>query len=247
MLPLFSALLARPLPGPSELPLLGSPDFLSRSLLLQQPLSRLLPHYRAAYGPIFTIKTGPIRQVWISNDKMSEEAYTTLECSGRSQLPPGETPFGQNFLFLIRDPQRAQPVRRSQKEWLKANAGTRAVCSAVGRAEPELLGAIDVAVSRGKGEGMLWPSEEVGTAMLGALLLTFGGKEIKLGQRERSELLTALAGYRRRAGAPRNPFTTKLDYAKQACYHLPFNASEGSRSNHLFSLLKQSEQLSLVS
>jgi len=53
--------------------------------------------------------------------------------------------------------------------------------------------------------------------MLGALLGVFVGGNVNdcLPMDERAELLSSLAGYRKRANAPPSPFATKLDYAQQ--------------------------------
>ena len=53
----------------------------------------------------------------------------------------------------------------------------------------------------GEGAGALWPAEPIGTAMLGALLTVFVGDaaDASITKAERAELLSSLAGYRRRA------------------------------------------------
>jgi len=104
-------------------------------------------------------------------------------------------------------------VRRSQQQWLTTHAGASAVQAAVVAMEDELYAAIDDA-SDGK-----WPTETIGAAILGALLAVFVGDrstaDAALSAEERMQLLSALAGYRKRQNAPPNPFATKLDYAKQ--------------------------------
>lgn len=207
----------RSLPGPLELPGLGAPEFILKYSLLSEPLGPILLSYRQAYGDIFTVKTGPIRQVWVADEKMVDEIYSLAPCSGRSQLPAAETPFGEKFLFLMRDPQRAQSIREQQRKWLSRNAGTAEVRAAVGTMEPELFACFDAAMAAGSGGGAAWPAAEVGTAILGALLGVFVGEEINecLSVSERAELLSSLAGYRKRANAPPNPFATKLDYAQR--------------------------------
>ena len=207
----------RAIPGPLELPGLGAPDFLLRYSLQQQPLGPILVDYRHQFGEVFTIKTGPIRQVWVTDEKLVDEIYSLPECSGRSQLPAAETPFGEKFLFLMRNPEKAQAVRKSQQQWLAANAGARDVRTAVAAMEPELFAAIDAAMASGSAYGAAWPAAEIGTAILGALLGVFVGEEVNdcLSMAERGRLLSSLAGYRKRANAPPNPFATKLDYAQQ--------------------------------
>jgi len=210
----------RALPGPFELPGLGAPDFLLRYSIQSAPLGPILLDYRQEFGDIFTIKTGPIRQIWVADEEMVDKIYSVPLCSGRSQLPAAETPFGEKFLFLMRDPEKAQAIRKSQQKWLTANAGSQQVRTAVTAMEPELFAAIDAAMAPGSTygtDGAVWPASEIGTAILGALLGVFVGEDVDecLSMTERSELLSSLAGYRKRAGAPPNPFATKLDYAQR--------------------------------
>ena len=224
------------LPGPIELPGLGAPQFLLDNVILQNPLAPILIDYRCRYGDIFTIKTGPVRQVWVCDEAMVSEMMAMDECSGRSQLPDGNTPFGKNFLFLTRDPLRAKPIRQQQRQWLAANAGDKEVRAAVQSIELELFSAIDDAMACGTCKGAAWPAEQVSTALLGALLGVFAGEQIasSVSMGERSELLSCLSGYRtgresqmrvgfgaaaKRQTAPPNPLATKprtkLDYANQ--------------------------------
>lgn len=64
------------------------------------------------FGEIFELKGGPIRQYWI-RDAEGSLAFALMSeqraCAGRSQLK--EPAFGDEFLFLTRDLQRAK-VRR---------------------------------------------------------------------------------------------------------------------------------------
>eukprot|EP00325_Prymnesiales_sp_UTEX-LB-985_P001523 CAMPEP_0174703368 /NCGR_PEP_ID=MMETSP1094-20130205/7341_1 /TAXON_ID=156173 /ORGANISM="Chrysochromulina brevifilum, Strain UTEX LB 985" /LENGTH=445 /DNA_ID=CAMNT_0015901281 /DNA_START=8 /DNA_END=1345 /DNA_ORIENTATION=- len=200
-------------PGPFELPGLGAPEFIFKYSVCGDPLGPILLDYRKEFGNIFTIKTGPIRQVWVADEAMVDEIYAMPACSGRSQLPAAETPFGEKFLFLKRDPVAAQPIRKEQERWMSANAGAKDVREAVAAIEPELFAAIDAAMASRTADGAMWPAAPIGTAILGALLGVFGGDELDLSRAERAELLASLAGYRRRANAPPNPFATKLDYA----------------------------------
>ena len=218
--PRASVRASKALPGPFELPGLGAPDFLFRYSMGGEPLGSVLLDYREQFGDIFTIKTGPIRQVWVVGEAMVDEMYSLPACSGRSQLPAGKTPFGDEFLFLKRDPVAAQPIRKKQQRWLSENAGGKDVRAAVASMEPELFAAIEAAMAAGASggaNGAVWPSGPVGACMLGALLGVFGGTNLDgcLSLAERSELLSSLAGYRKRANAPPNPFATKLDYAQR--------------------------------
>lgn len=184
--------------------------------MLGESLPTMLLRYREQYGDLFTIKTGPIRQVWICNEAIADRVYSSRACAGRSQLPNGEAPFGKDFLFLTREPEAAAPVRIEQKKWLAVNADRAKVQAALETAKPEIFAAIDHAVKVGGEAGARWPSEGLGSALLGALLKTFVDDESAgLSTDERRELLTALAGYRKRSTGPPNPFAGKVDYARQ--------------------------------
>ena len=207
LLPPPSLSLLAPLPGPFSLPGLGSPSFLYRYSICNEPLGPLLLTYRREYGDIFSIATGPIRQVWVADDAMADELYSMDACAGRSQLPDGQTPFGKGFLFLTREPADAQPIRREQTKTLSATAGTRQAQAAVDAIQSELYAAIDLAVAQGAARnlpGAAWPVSEsiaaLGTPILGALLTLFVGGESDdaecLTFEERGSLLGALAGYR---------------------------------------------------
>ena len=227
---------SKALPGPFELPGLGAPDFLLRYSMGGEPIGSVLLDYREQFGDIFTIKTGPIRQVWVVGEAMVDEMYSLPACSvGPSQLPAGKTPFGDKFLFLKRDPVAAQPIRKKQQRWLSENAGGKDVRAAVASMEPELFAAIEAAMAAGASggaNGAKWPAGPVGACMLGALLGVFGGTNLDgcLSLAERSELLSSLAGYRKRANAPPNPFATKLDYA-QRVRELLLDVSRTGRSD----------------
>ena len=213
----------RVLPGPTESPFIGSLDFLRELYLDGVPLPSIIRKYRSSFGDAFTIKTGPVRQVWICDEALVDEVYSMPEVSGRSQLPEGKAPFGSDFLFLVRDPDRAKPIRREQRQWLQARASERQIASSVEEVADELFAALDNAVEAGVTNGAggaLWPSDELGATILGALLNVFalegsGNPEVLLSIQERSDLLAALSGYRKRSGAPKSPFSTKLDYAEQ--------------------------------
>ena len=50
--------------------------------------------------PIFLLKLGPSKQVWVSPEKLSK-VYELPQCAGRPAS--FKDPFG-DFLFLVRDP-----------------------------------------------------------------------------------------------------------------------------------------------
>ena len=80
-------------PGPRELAGLGSIDLLWRLYAQHQPLPHVLQQYRREYGDIFTVKTGPIRQVWVLHPPApfsctpSPSGFRSVS-SGRAQLSP---------------------------------------------------------------------------------------------------------------------------------------------------------------
>jgi hypothetical protein len=63
---------------------------------------------------MFEVKTGPITQYWITDaeGELATELLNTLDCSGRSQLK--EPAFGNDFLFLTREVDRARVRACSQ-------------------------------------------------------------------------------------------------------------------------------------
>ena len=81
-------------PGPRELAGLGSIDLLWRLYAQHQPLPDVLQQYRREYGDIFTVKTGPIRQVWVLHTPPAPFSCTPPPSgfssvgSGRAQLSP---------------------------------------------------------------------------------------------------------------------------------------------------------------
>eukprot|EP00966_Prymnesium_polylepis_P277289 6406977-Prymnesium_polylepis.2 len=195
-------------PGPAEIPGLGSASFVWDNLVCGEPLPPILRRYRRQFGDVFTVKTGPIRLVWLCDDALVDEVYAREACSGRSQIK--EEPFGKKFLFLVRSPVAAKPIRAEQSAWLATNAGWDQVRRAVDAAAPELYAALDAAAA---GEAAPWPNEDIGVAALGALLSVFGDDVgLSLDADERRELLRALAGYRKRSSGPSNPLTSKADY-----------------------------------
>ena len=98
-------------PGPMEVPGLGSLDFLWNHYAMNMPLPDLLQEYRLKYGNLFTIKTGPVRQVWVSGP-LADTILSRPEAAGRPTL--STSPFGEDFLFLVRQPERAAPIRKEQ-------------------------------------------------------------------------------------------------------------------------------------
>ena len=74
-------------PGPMEVPGLGSLDFLWNHYAMNMPLPDLLQEYRLKYGNLFTIKTGPVRQVWVSGP-LADTILSRPEAVGVSRAGP---------------------------------------------------------------------------------------------------------------------------------------------------------------
>lgn len=71
-------------------------------------LKHIRPFLLCRFGELIQLKTGPIRQYWVTNVEgdLASELLNTLECSGRSQLK--EPAFGDEFLFLTRSVPKAR-------------------------------------------------------------------------------------------------------------------------------------------
>ena len=111
--------------------------------------------------------------MWVSG-ALADEVLSRPEASGRSQL--AEKPFGADFLFLVRDPQRAAEVRREQHAWLKANVHAGKVYEAIESVAPQLVKAFEGKAFEGKSSSIVpWPEEELGTILLSALLTLYTG------------------------------------------------------------------------
>jgi hypothetical protein len=68
---------------------------------------------------MFEVKSGPIVQYWVTDAEgdLAAELLNTFDCAGRSQLK--EPAFGNDFLFLTREVDRARV--RSFSNPLNAN------------------------------------------------------------------------------------------------------------------------------
>lgn len=109
-------------PGPTAVPFLGALSVIW-ALIRGKSLLQVLSEQRRKHGPIFLLKLGPSKQVWVSPEKLSK-VYELPQCAGRPAS--FKDPFG-DFLFLVRDPKDAQPLREKQKAWLEKNLDAKKI------------------------------------------------------------------------------------------------------------------------
>lgn len=199
--------------GPFQLPFIGSVDFLFR-LLKKQPLPEILRDYRCAYGDVIHIKTGPINQYWVTvpDSPLASQLLQLKSCSGRSQLK--EPSFGEDFLFLTRDVERAKDIRKKQRDWLRLRANPSKIAETVRRVFPDVKAAFSSAAVAAGREGALWDQTVFCRLSVRALLGTMiggpstevyestGWKEGWLSDYELDDLLELTEAYRRRAPRP---------------------------------------------
>lgn len=172
-------------PGPWSVPVLGSLAFLW-GLLRGRSIPDLLRSCRAKYGPLFLVKTGPVKQVWISDPELLARAYSQAGCAGRPVS--FKDPFG-NFLFLTREPGEAGPIRNRQKEWLEANLIPCEVDAAMQAAMHELWPHLD------QDTPQPWPADLVRTAMYSAVTRALLGEKGILPADELQEFMAATKEY----------------------------------------------------
>ena len=156
-------------PGPLELPGVGSLGFIFKAGVTRKPIAQLMLQYRHEYGPLYTFVTGPMRHVWASG-AIADELLATYASSGR----PGRADHplaNDDFLFNIIDPLEAAPIRKIQHEWLSQNVDKSRVAAALLEAEPALTAAI--ATNLDAHALAHWPKEQLGRALLGAMLRSF--------------------------------------------------------------------------
>ena len=180
-------------PGPLELPGVGSLGFLFKAGVTRKPIAQLMLQYRHEYGPLYTFVTGPMRHVWASG-AIADELLATYASSGR----PGRVDHplaNDDFLFNIIDPLEAAPIRKTQHEWLSQNVDQSRVAAALLEVEPALTAAI--ATNLDADARAHWPKEQLGRALLGAMLRVFAGApSANLSEDELSRLQAALHGFR---------------------------------------------------
>lgn len=172
-------------PGPWALPFLGS-AYVIWALLRKTPLPDILVKLRAKYGPLFMIKAGPSKQVWVSDPKLLRQIYELPGCSGR---PAGfADPFG-NFLFLVKEPGAAAPLREQQEAWLDTNLDQGKVCSIVEHSFSKLWATLDEAGPQP------WHRDLVRTVIYDSVTHTFLGDQGRVTDGELQEFLEATQAY----------------------------------------------------
>jgi len=183
-------------PGPWALPFLGSATLLW-GLLVGTPLQNMLAQFRKQHGPVFMLKTGPARQVWVGDVKALQQIYERLECSGRPVS--FKDPFGE-FLFLTREPEVAAPIKDRQRQWLEKNLKPDVVQGAVEDALSLLWPALDAAAAEEPtgpqaSLGTEWPEKEVRSALYAAVTRAFLGEDGLLSEDEIGEFMEATREY----------------------------------------------------
>ena len=100
-----------------------------------------------------------------------------------------------DFLFNIIDPLEAAPIRKTQHEWLSQNVDKSRVAAALLEVEPALSAANTTNLDA---DALAhWPKEQLGRALLGAMLRVFvGAPSANLSEDELSRLQAALHGFR---------------------------------------------------
>eukprot|EP00418_Pyrodinium_bahamense_P004213 CAMPEP_0179021106 /NCGR_PEP_ID=MMETSP0796-20121207/5718_1 /TAXON_ID=73915 /ORGANISM="Pyrodinium bahamense, Strain pbaha01" /LENGTH=329 /DNA_ID=CAMNT_0020716925 /DNA_START=121 /DNA_END=1106 /DNA_ORIENTATION=+ len=172
-------------PGPWALPFLGSPRVLW-ALLMQIPLLDVLKDLRAEYGPLLMFKTGPVCQVWVGDPEVLRRVYELPECSGRPVS--FKDPFG-DFLFLVREPESAAPIRERQQAWLKTNLHKEVVRTALVAAIPRLKPLLDTPGVQP------WPAACVKTVMYATVTDAFLGSKGLMSDSELEEFMVATKEY----------------------------------------------------
>jgi len=182
-------------PGPWAIPFLGSAALLW-GLLVGTPLQKMLAQFRREHGPVFMLKTGPARQVWVGDVKALHRIYERLECSGRPVS--FKDPFGE-FLFLTREPEVAAPIKDRQRQWLDKNLKPEVVQAAAEDALSSLWPVLDAAAAEGTGQqaslGTTWPEAEVRSALYAAVTRAFLGEDGLLSENELGEFMEATREY----------------------------------------------------
>lgn len=150
-------------------------------------MHRVLARLRARYGPIFLMKTGPVKQIWIGDLETLRRVYDLPECSGRPAS--FADPFG-NFLFLTKKPEDAEPIRKAQRAWLVENLRSSVVAFAV-----EDAVTLQILPKLGSGGIIEWPEEAVRKSMYRAITATILGETSLASDEELQRLMAATKKY----------------------------------------------------
>jgi hypothetical protein len=167
----------------------------------------------------------------VDGSELSTALFQEEACSGRSELK--EPVFGGDFLFLVRDLERARTIRSAQKQLVADRSSSKAVAEAVQGAglDQIVLEAFPKEPSSSSSSSassavLQWPSEAISSACFEALLQLYlqggssststsssdsyentGKQKPPLSASELQTLLSAVASYRKRGPAP---LATKL-------------------------------------
>ncbi|CAK9062651.1 Cholesterol side-chain cleavage enzyme [Durusdinium trenchii] len=173
-----------PPPGPMSVPILGSVSVLW-ALIRGKSLLQVLSDQRKKFGSLFLLKFGPSKQVWVSPE-MLPQVYELPQCAGRPAT--FKDPFG-DFLFLVRDPKDAKPLREKQKEWLEKNLDVVKIQQAAKSALAEhVWPTLDESTLQS------FPEDQVRVATYSAVSTALLGKA-ELSEGELARLMTATREY----------------------------------------------------
>ncbi|CAJ1390701.1 unnamed protein product [Effrenium voratum] len=130
------------------------------------------------------LKFGPSRQVWVSPE-MLDKVYEKPECAGRPAS--FKDPFGE-FLFLVRDPKDAEPIREKQKAWLEKNLDAAKIGEAAKSALAEHVWPVLEAAEQE------FPADQMRVATYSAVTTAMLG-ESQLSAKELDRLMSATREY----------------------------------------------------
>ena len=140
--------------------------------------------------------------------------------SGRADHPLAN----DDFLFNIIDPLEAAPIRKTQHEWLSQNVDKSRVAAALLEVEPALSAANTTNLDA---DALAhWPKEQLGRALLGAMLRVFvGAPSANLSEDELRRLQAALHGFRL---APRGSLKMEQPIAQSSGANAQSSGAKGS-------------------
>lgn len=166
---------------------MGSLPVLWALVARRRSLPDILCDMRRKHGPIFMLKLGPLRQVWVGSQEWLNKVYEAEGCAGRPAS--FKDPFG-NFLFLVKDPKDAQPIREKQKAWLEENLDAGEVAKVAEAAlEEHVWPELDA------GSPKAFPDDAMRLAMYSALTKAILGASAELEEAELKRLMAATREY----------------------------------------------------
>ncbi|GMI42429.1 hypothetical protein TrCOL_g11608 [Triparma columacea] len=210
----ISAFNPPPPPGPASLPLIGSTSLIAATI--NNKVVEELVALRREHGPIFLAKTGPVTQVWVDDAEIANDLFSMESAAGRSQLK--KPVFGGDFLFLVRDVERAKKIRSNQKALLGERSSSTSVLAAVDSSNISDIISEQLDRSSSEEGAVLWPSKRIASASFNALVSLYVGCQ-PLTPDEVDRLLRAVSGYRRR-GTPNffEVITRTLGFSKKLSF-----------------------------